>query len=259
MIAGLAGLDGLVGYPGGRVLGSQSSYADPNASLHALLAVLAALWRRAQTGAGAWIDVSQWEAAVSVMGEQLIECAMGRAPAAGPSGTAHPAKAPYGHYPATGDDRWIAIAVATDAQWQALGEALGRPPWMADAAYATVGDRIARRDLLDRRLADETRRFEAAALAEVLSAVGVPAAPLLRAEELAASPQVVRRALFERVDHPVLGALPVYRLPWRVDGAPLSVTRRAPLLGEHRDYVMEGVLGYSPARVAELAAAGLFA
>jgi len=60
------------------------------------------------------------------------------------------------------------------------------------------------------------------------------------------------------IEHPVLGSLPVYRLPWQIDGAPVPITRRAPLLGEHNDYTLKEVLGYSDERVTALHKAGLF-
>lgn len=257
MIASLAGLDSLVGYPGGRALGSQSSYADPNASLHATYGILAALWRWQQTGEGAYIDLSQWEAAVNVMGEQVADYGLNeRVPA--PCGTRHEHKVPHGHYPAAGDDRWIAISVADERQWRALKRALGEPEWMSLESFATAGERRACRAELDQRLAQETSRYEAHALASALTAAGVPAAPLLDAEGIAASAQFRERELFEMVEHPVLGSVPVYRLPWQIDGAPVPITRRAPLLGEHNDYTLNEVLGYPDQRVAALREAGLF-
>lgn len=257
MIASLSGLDSLVGYPGGRVLGSQSSYADPNASLHATMGVLAALWRRRATGAGAYIDLSQWEAAVNVLGEQVARYGLDhRVP--GPCGTLHASKVPHGNYPAAGDDCWIAISVATEPQWLALQRSLGGPGWMSLPEFATAASRRTRRDELDQRLARETRQFDADALAATLMSAGVPAAPLLDAAGVAAHAHFRDRQLFEFVEHPVLGSLPVYRLPWHIDGAPVPITRRAPLLGEHNSYTLQSVLGYSSARIDALTAAGVF-
>lgn len=258
MIAGLAGLDALVGYPGGRVLGSQSSYADPNASLHAVLGILAALWRRRHSGQGAHVDLSQWEAAVSVMAEQVAQYALdGSVPR--PCGTRHSSKAPHGHYPTRGEDHWIAISVASDEQWRQLARVLGDPAWMTDADYATPGGRLTHADALDRTLAQATRAYEATALAEELVVAGIAAAPLLDAAALAHDAHVRARELFETVEHPVLGAVPVYRLPWQIDRTPIPITRRAPLLGEHNALVMQDLLGYSRARIDELASTGLFA
>jgi crotonobetainyl-CoA:carnitine CoA-transferase CaiB-like acyl-CoA transferase len=257
MIASLAGLDSLVGYPGGRVLGSQSSYADPNASLHATFGLLAALWRRRQTGVGAYIDLSQWEAAVNVMGAQVADYGLhDRVPA--PCGTLHASKAPHGNYPARGDDQWIALSVTDNEQWRALQRCLGDPEWMSRPEFAAAADRLANREDLDRRLAGETASHEASALAAALLSAGVPAAPLLDAAGIAASAHFRQRELFETVAHPVLGSLPVYRLPWQIDGAPVPITRRAPLLGEHNSHLLESVLGYSRARVDAFAEAGLF-
>ncbi|MEO5739018.1 MAG: CoA transferase [Vicinamibacterales bacterium] len=258
MIASLAGLDSLVGYPGGRVLGSQSSYADPNASLHAALGILAALWRREQTGEGAFFDLSQWEAAVNVMAGPIGEyVAHGRV--AGPHGTQHPNRAPHGHYPAAGEDRWIAISVANDAQWLALKACLGAPEWMSLELFTTAAGRRAHRDELDKRLAQETAREDAADLASKLSCAGLPAAPLLDPAGIAASLHYRQRQLFQTVEHPVLGSLPVYRLPWHVDGAPIPILHRAPLLGEHNERVLNAVLGYASERRAALQAGGVFA
>jgi len=225
--------------------------------LHATFGILAALWRRQQTGEGAYIDLSQWEAAVNVMGEQVTDYGLhDRVPE--PCGTLHPNKVPHGNYPAAGDDRWIAISVAHEHQWWALKSALGDPEWMSLETFATAGDRRAYRADLDQRLARETRRYEANALASALTAAGVPAAPLLDAMGVAASAQFRDRGLFEMIEHPVLGSLPVYRLPWQIDGAPVPITRRAPLLGEHNDYTLKEVLGYSDERVTALHKAGLF-
>jgi crotonobetainyl-CoA:carnitine CoA-transferase CaiB-like acyl-CoA transferase len=257
MIASLAGLDGLVDYPGGRVLGSQSSYADPNASLHATLAILAALWRRRQTGQGAHIDFSQWEAAVSVMAEQIVQHAMGGIVRT-PGGTRHACNAPHGHYPARGEDKWVAISVESDAQWRTLTTVLGKASWMASDICATQADRLAHADEIDRQLAQETCKHEATSLAAALAAAGVAAAPLNDAAQLAGNAQLRARTLFEMVEHPVLGALPVYRLPWHIDDEAIPITRRAPLIGEQNRYVLHEVLGYPEARINALAEAGLF-
>lgn len=262
MIASLAGLDSLVGYPGERVLGSQSSYADPNASLHAAFGILAALWQRGRTGRGAYIDLSQWEAALCVMGEQIVDAQRGR-PATSPCGTLHATRCPHGNYPVAGTDRWIALSVGSDPEWQALQAALGRPAWMTDPRFTTAPERHAHHAALDAMLAAETAQHDGDVLAGKLAAAGVAAgvaaAPLLDAARIATEPHFIERVLFEAVSHPILGSVPVYRLPWHIDGAALPVTRRAPLLGEHNPYVLKSLLHYCDERIAALTSSGLFA
>jgi benzylsuccinate CoA-transferase BbsF subunit len=181
----------------------------------------------------------------------------GRVPAT--FGTLHADKSPHGNYPAAGDDRWIALSIGSDAQWQALRDALGDPAWMALDRFSTASARQSNRADLDEKLAHETRKHDAARLSSKLMPAGVPAAPLLDATGVASHMLFRQRALFETVAHPVLDSVPVYRLPWQIDGEPIPITRRAPLLGEHNDYALQSVLGYSPERVQALQDAGLFA
>jgi len=88
----------------------------------------------------------------------------------------------------------------------------------------------------------------------------INSAPSLRRRlPRAATPTTGSVAIDSRVSvAPVLGSVPVYRLPWQIDGAPVPITRRAPLLGEHNDYTLNEVLGYPDERVTALREAGLF-
>ncbi len=258
MIAGLSGLDSLVGYPGERVLGSQSSYADPNASLHATVAILEALCSRARSGNGRYIDLSQWEAAIDVMAEAVLDYTLNDRVADTPQGLAHPEMAPYGHFPAAGEDAWIAVAVSGDAQWQALIEALDARDLADDPRFANQNARREHLVALHEALGIHTARHDANTLADALSDAGIPAAPLLHPKELAEHPHFRQRGLYQPVPHPILQDVPVYRLPWWFDDGPIDILRRCPLLGEHNDYVLRKILDLSDADVRAYANAGVF-
>lgn len=259
MIGALSGLNSAVGYPDGPVIAVQSPpYADPNAGIHAAFGILAALMGRQSTGEGASIDLSQWEAAVNLMGEQLMDCASnGRV--AQPCGNHQALHAPYGHYPVRGTDRWIAISVSSDEQWRALSAILGDPEWTSKTEYAMACRRLAKRQRLDELLARETARHDGNQLAERLCAVGVPAAPLHDLSEILGHPYFKARGLFEMVAHPILKQVPVYRLPWHRNGQPIPITRRAPCIGEHSDYVLHTLLGKGPREIAALRADSVIA
>jgi crotonobetainyl-CoA:carnitine CoA-transferase CaiB-like acyl-CoA transferase len=258
MIAGLSGLDSLVGYSGERVLGSQSSYADPNASLHATVAILEALYSRARTGNGCYIDLSQWEAAVDVMAETVLDYTLNGRVADTPQGLVHPEMAPYGHFPAAGDDAWIAIAVSDDAQWQALIEALDARDLADDPRFANQDGRREHSAVLHDALSIHTAQHDAGALAGILSDAGIPVAPLLHPKDLAEHPHFMQRGLYQLVPHPILPDVPVYRLPWWIDDEPINIPRRCPLLGEHNDHVLRKILGLSDADKRAYADAGVF-
>ncbi len=237
MIAGLCGLDSMVGYPGERVLGSQSSYCDPNASLHATLAILAALYARGRSGGGCWIDLSQWHA-----GLHAVEDALERYAADGfvppPCGIYRQDRLVYGCFPTAEPDGWVAISVRDQEELDLLKTVLG-------TEVTTDG-----------AIAESTARFSAAELLRRFPPT--IAARVARPGEVGDNPQLHVDELFQEIDHPILGNVPVYRLPWRVNGNRINIRKRAPYLGEHNEYVLKEILRVPPERVEELQALNVF-
>ena len=77
----LSGLSSLTGYKGCPPMHAGFSYADPNAGVHGAFALLAALYHRRKTGEGQYIDMSQWECAMGLLAEGILEYTMnGREP-----------------------------------------------------------------------------------------------------------------------------------------------------------------------------------
>src|SRR6202000_1669395 len=118
--------------------GSGTNYPDHvPAPTHSALAVLAALRHRRRTGRGQYIDLSQAETMISLLGPTILDyTANGRVQM--PQGNRTETAAPNGVYPCAGDDRWIAISVETDEHWIALTGELDRPDVGADVRYATA-------------------------------------------------------------------------------------------------------------------------
>src|SRR4029079_13744629 len=115
---------------------------DANAGLHALMGLLIGLERRRRTGERVCVEAAMVDAALSIAAEQIIEYATNGV-LLERDGNRGPTAAPQNLYAATGDDAWVAIAVATDEQWVGLRDAIGRPAWAMDAALATVTGRRA--------------------------------------------------------------------------------------------------------------------
>ncbi|MBI2527898.1 MAG: CoA transferase [Candidatus Rokubacteria bacterium] len=256
LMAGMSGLDSLVGYPGERVLGIQQPYADSNAGVWAAFAVLAALFHREQTGEGQHVDVSELEAGVSVIGEAIVEYGLtGVVPA--PCGNDRRGYAPHGHYPCAGVDVWIAISVASDAEWAGCCRALETVELGAAPRFATAEGRWEHRRELDREIARHTRKFEAMPLMHRLQAEHVAAAPIMGPAALAEDPHLRARGAFAEVHHPVLGRELVYGPAWTLSGTPGGVDRHAPLLGEHNAEIFGSLLGLTADEVAALEREGV--
>jgi benzylsuccinate CoA-transferase BbsF subunit len=217
----------------------------------AALATLAAWRHRRRTGAGTEVDLSQFEVAAGLVGPCLPEDET-------PLGNASPegAAAPHGVYPSRGDDRWLAITVMTDDQWRCLAEAIG-DPFRADSALATIQGRLARRDALDRRLAEWTRTHDAEALEALLQRAGVPAAIVADADGVCRrDPQLTAREHFVDVPSPEGGTVRLDGPPFPPDDAFARVRGPGPLLGEHTRPVLARHLGLTAAELDALEASG---
>ena len=155
VIEDVSGLTWLTGYPDAN---PHSPYClgDPNAGLHGLLGLLLALEHRRQSGQGVLVEAAMADAATSIAAEQFVEYSAYGA-LLSRDGNRGPTAAPQNVYPArpeSGGESWVAIAVATEGQWSALRDALGRPAWAMDPALLAIEARRAHADLIDSRLTE---------------------------------------------------------------------------------------------------------
>jgi crotonobetainyl-CoA:carnitine CoA-transferase CaiB-like acyl-CoA transferase len=251
-----AGLASITGYADGRPLMTNETYPDPVVGILTVGALMAAFRRRRQTGKGAFIDLSQREVAVTLLGEAVVDYSLSGRIAA-PIGNRHPFMAPHGVYPCQGDDLWVAIAVSSDAEWRGLCQAIGQPELAEDARFATLPGRWQNQRALDEMLSAWTRGHDHYQAMQLLQDHGVPAGPVLTAGEVIVDPHLEARGFWDTVDHPEAGTYRQVSTPWRLSKSPRRVTTPAPGLGEHNGYVLGELLGLSVEEIATLAAEGI--
>ena len=256
-IGALSGLDSTIGYGDaksqGRPLGMKHAYADVCAALHGVFAVVSALYRRKQVGEGQYIDLSMLRATVATMGVGLMEYEMtGRV--MGPQGNYDPVMAPYGHFPCSGDDSWLSVAVHTDDEWQGLKQAMGDPDWAGQPEFASRYARLQHRQELEAHVGRWTAERNAGEVANLLQSHGVPAFPVSGAEDRLFSDHFRERGLYSDIEHPRLGTEPIFNIMWNLSETPPSIRRHAPLLGEHNKQVFGGLLGLSADEIGRLEA-----
>jgi crotonobetainyl-CoA:carnitine CoA-transferase CaiB-like acyl-CoA transferase len=223
---------------------------DPSAGLHALVGLLAALEHRRTTGEGRLVEAPMVAGALHVAAELVIQHS-----ATGVrldrDGNRGPAAAPQNCYPAAdvdahGGARWIALAVATDEQWQALRRVLGDPHWAADPALAAHAGRRAHHELLDREIGAWCAARPAEEIVRALRDAGVPAERVLLPADHLDLAQLLHRRFFEHVEHPVHGDSVHTTFPFRLPGWEGPVHRRpAPLLGQDNATILGDLLGVS--------------
>ncbi|MEV7983223.1 CoA transferase [Streptomyces sp. NPDC086519] len=233
------------------------SLGDPNAGVHALSGLLMALEHRRRTGEGVLVEAAMVDAALNVAAEQVIEYSAYGA-LLGRTGNRGPAAAPQNLYRTAdidefgGDDSWVAIAVATDGQWEALRAALGSPDWATSPRLSTADGRRAHHDSIDERLAEWCRERGADDIVDLLWPAGVPVGKVLQPHRQGELEQLRFRGFFEEVDHPVNGVARYSTWPARFSGGPdRRHVRHAPLLGEHNHELLAG-LGLTEAEIATL-------
>ena len=215
--------------------------------------LLLAIYRRNKTGQGMRIDLSMQETGISCIGPAILEaqCGITRPRL----GCAHLWKAPHNVYPCVGSDRWIAIAVSSDAEWNALKRVMDEPAWARDSRFGSVQARWAHRHELDAKLAEWTATQDDKALMHALQAQGVHAGAVLTAGDLVEDPHLEHREFIQVI--PRAGGLRTYAgRPFHIPGVSTAI-RQTANLGEHNESVLREVAGLSAEEIGALAADGV--
>ena len=254
----LSGLMGLIGYPGHMTGQTQGAWCDVVASLTALVAVLAAIRHRNQTGEGQYIEIAQMEAAAAPLGEGIMDVVMnGRVPES--QGMEHAVMAPHGNYPCAGEDKWVSIAIPHERQWDAFCKAIGNPSWMASPEFADAYSRSVHKEALDGHIAEWSRGHTAEEATELLQAAGVAAMSVMNIEDQFTDPNLREREAYVEIEHPKVGAEWIPGMPWLLSDTPGRIERHAPLMGEHNLQVFQELLGMDAEQYQALEAEGVFA
>jgi crotonobetainyl-CoA:carnitine CoA-transferase CaiB-like acyl-CoA transferase len=260
----LSGITAMSGLPGLPPAGFGYSYLDHTAGYYAANAIMMALHHRNRTGEGQHIDISQVETGMALTGPAVLDYTVnGRSwlrDGMPPGNRAwEPAVAPHNTYRCRGDDRWVAIAVGTDGEWQALGRALGAPPWAIDPRLASNAGRLTHQDEIDAHIAAWTADRDAYEVMGALQAAGVPAGVCQHASDrFERDPQLRARRWWRTVPHPEAGDLDGDGVTPRLDRTPGAVRAAAPVLGADTYDVMRHVVGLTEAEYEEHAALGVF-
>lgn len=239
------------GLPGGGPQKAGVAIADLMTGMYTTVAVLAALAHRERTGVGQYIDMALLDVQVAMlanMGSNYLTS--GQAPQRW--GNAHQNIVPYQAFQST--DGWIILAVGNDAQFRKFVQVGGRPELAADARFATNPERVRHRDTLVPIVADIVKTRGKREWIELLEAAGVPCGPINDLAEVFDNEQVQARGMRVSAPHPSGAQAALVRNPIVMSETPPQVRTAPPLLGEHTDEVLRGILSYDDATIADLRA-----
>ena len=252
LMAALSGFYYVSGYGPGSCAPPYGAYSDFIAPRFSACALLAALDYRRRTGRGQYIDMSQYEAAMQNLAPALIDYfASGRV--LGPKANASERYAPHGAYRCAdedGNERWIAIAVADDAQWRAMLAALDAKS--ADSRFASAAGRLNNPAALDEFVDSMTRTHNAHELTMALQAAGVAAYPVENCVDIHRDENLEAFGFWHWLEHKEMGASPYEGLEHRMSRTPGTLRAAAPILGQDNDEIFGTMLALGAGEIEQL-------
>jgi len=254
----MAGIYALTGYADGTIVGPGTNFPDHSVNPgHATVAILAALRHRRRTGEGQFIEVSQLESTITLLGPEILAYSLGsEAPRA--QGNVLEGAAPYGAFPCA-DGQWCAISVRDDAAWQRLAGIAADQDWATNPTHAEAAGRWRARDALHKAVAAWTAPQDADALMATLQSAGVAAGKVQGADDLIEhDPQTAFRGSFGQYDHPEMGASLYNHPPYQFSRSANGLRSAAPTLGQHNQHVFGDLIGLSADEIAVLQEKGAF-
>jgi benzylsuccinate CoA-transferase BbsF subunit len=260
----VSGLTFLSGLPDQPPAGWGWSYMDDTGGMYGAMCALTGLYHRNMTGRGQHIDLSQMVASVPLNGPALLDFTVNgrgsRRAGFPPGNRAHwpgtplvnnyrgPTVAPHNAYrthPGEYND-WCVIVCHSDEEWQRLVRVMGAPSWATSDQFATVANRLQHQEELDRQIEAWSVTLGKYQLTELCQAAGVRALPVQSAEDrVGHDPQLRHRQMYQEMEHPALGPHKVQNAPFKLSETPAVNHLPSPLIGQHTQEIVEGLLGYS--------------
>jgi benzylsuccinate CoA-transferase BbsF subunit len=250
-VQAFSGLSFLTTYADHPPLGVGYSYADHISALYGCLSLLGALEYRHKTGEGQYIDLSQTDATTSLLSDTILNYTQrGITPEA--VGNCSNLSVPHGVYRCQGRDKWCAISVSTDSEWEGLKRALGSPSWSNEDRFSSFAQRLINVESLDSLVQGWTQVHSDQEVMESLQKQGVPAGKVQNAGDLICDPQLNARGFFVDLHHPVLGNNITDASPVHLSNNSAVYHRTSPTHGQDNDYVFRELLGFSDDTIKEL-------
>ena len=249
--ANFAGLSNLTGYIGGKPGMVGGIWADHLTGMHIAFAVQVALHHHRKTGEGQYIQMSMAETVIACLPEAILDYFVnGRDP--GRQENQDPAMAPHNVYRCQGFDKWVAIAVTDEEEWQALCQVMEHPEWAQDPRFADPLSRWHNQVEMDGLVTQWTLQHTDYEAMHILQRAGVAAGPVLDAAGLVNDAHLNERGYFVPLGEVDGNHYVQIGHPWRMSDSPPPFYKLAPQMGEHNQYVLGELFGMREDEIANL-------
>ncbi len=249
LIQAMGGVMSLTGEPDGTPQKVGVPVADLFAGLYGCIGILAALNHRNATGEGQHIDIGMLDTHVAWLANQGMNyLATGENPPR--LGNQHPNIAPYQEFPTK--DGYIILAVGNDPTFERFCKAFGQEHLLADERFATNPKRVENRDLVTRTLTPVMQSRTTAEWIGKLEALKIGCGPINTLRDVFADPHVQARGCVVEMPHASGGTVKLIANPVKLSATPPAYRSAPPVLGEHTQAVLSGLLGMGAAEIAAL-------
>ena len=245
----LSGMMSITGDAEGPPMRTGEPMGDLCAGLFAAWGIMVALYARDRNGHGSHVDVAMFDTLLSLLPTSLAQLLYaGDEPVR--TGNRHPLSSPFGSFEA--GDGHVIIAVANNALFERLSNALAMPELVEDPRFVSDEERTRHEPLLRALIEDWARQRSVAEVVAILDKHAVPASPICSVEQAVASAQTAFRRLLCDTDHPLAGGIRMPEQPVHFSGVERGELEPSPLLGEHTDAILSRLLGADRTRIASL-------
>jgi crotonobetainyl-CoA:carnitine CoA-transferase CaiB-like acyl-CoA transferase len=226
-----SGIAGLFGAVDGAPRYAPINVCDRVVGLYVANAITAALYHRAMTGEGQFVEVPMFETMTQfVLADHIGGGAF--VPPEGEMGYRRLLSRTRGPYPTK--DGYLAIVVYSDKHWRAFGKLVGKPDLIdTDERFKSQESRTRYAEDVGRFLSETLPQRTNREWLDILLSVDIPACPVNSVQALFDDPHLKAVEFFQQAEHPTEGQVTVSRPPVRFSASPASVRRLAPNLGAH--------------------------
>jgi len=254
LIQAMGGIMSLTGEPNGSPQKAGVPVADLFAGLYGFIGILAALNHRTATGQGQQIDIGMLDTHVAWLANQGMNyLSTGENPPR--LGNQHPNISPYQEFPTK--DGYLILAVGNDPTFERFCKAFGQEHLLADERFATNPKRVANRDLVTQTLTPLMKSRTTTEWVDALEALKIGCGPINTLKDVFADPHVQARNMTLEMEHGSGATVKVIANPVKLSATPPTYRSAPPVLGEHTDAVLTGLLGMSAAEIDTLRAKGV--
>jgi len=252
----MGGFMDMNGWPDKPPCRAGSSIGDIASGMFLCIGILAALRYRDQTGKGQLVDVAPVDSMLAGSETAALKYTVeGIVPTR--SGAAHPTITPFDIYPTT--DGWVCIAAGNDGIFKRLADAMGKPEMVKDPRFDTNPHRNKNYGALKPIISDWTKDKKKWDITNLLHKSDIPCAPVYNIKEVVEDDHVAKhREMIVEVDQPPYGKVRMLGFPIKFSETKIIPTEPAPMLGQHTEEVLGGLLGYTKAELEQFKKEGVF-